>query len=94
MKQTATSTTVAYLNKNNCNSLTINLSSIEEQREIVKILDSVLSKESELEYLTDISERIDRTKKSILTKAFRGELGSNNLDEESSMEIAKIIIGN
>lgn len=87
MEQTATSTTIAYLNKNNCNSLPINLPSIEEQREIVKILDSILDKESESEYLTDISEVIDATKKSILAKAFRGELGSNDLDEESSVEL-------
>ena len=92
MEQTATSTTVAYLNKNNCNSLPINLPSIEEQKEIVTILDSILSKESESEYLTDVNELIDTIKKSILAKAFRGELGSNDLDEESSIELLKKLI--
>ncbi|MBU2445242.1 MAG: restriction endonuclease subunit S [Bacteroidetes bacterium] len=36
MNELATSTTIAYLNKDNCNSLPINLPPLEEQIEIVR----------------------------------------------------------
>ncbi|WP_286317133.1 restriction endonuclease subunit S, partial [Romboutsia ilealis] len=64
----------------------------EEQDEIVRILDKLLSQEEEIDNLTSIFENVDTIKKSILAKAFRGELGSNNLNEESSIEILKELI--
>ena len=39
-----------------------------------------------------IIDRIDIMKKSILAKAFRGELGTNNPLEESSIELLKQIL--
>lgn len=56
---------------------------IEEQRKIVEILDRLLEKEFEIEDCSNIDRSIGVIKKSILAKAFRGELGSNDLDEES-----------
>lgn len=66
--------------------------SIEEQREIVKLLDKTLDNESKVEDLIDLDNNIDIIKKSILAKAFRGELGSNDLDDESSIELLKVIL--
>ena len=37
-------------------------------------------------------KQIDLIKKSILAKAFRGELGTNNLEEESAIELLKEIL--
>ena len=46
--------------------------------------------------MQEISEEmlgsIDRMKKSILAKAFRGELGTNNPDEESAIELLKTML--
>lgn len=67
---------------------------IEEQNEIVKILDNLLGDESKIEELTKLEEQIELIKKSILAKAFRGELGTNDPEEESSIELLKEILSN
>ena len=47
----------------------------EEQQEIVRILDTLLEKERQVkEAAEEVLELIDLMKKSILAKAFRGEL--------------------
>ena len=47
----------------------------EEQQEIVRILDTLLEKERQVKEAAEEGlERIDLMKKSILAKAFRGEL--------------------
>ena len=61
--------------------------SLPEQEEIVRILDSLLEKEQRAHELSDIIQRIETMKKSILARAFRGELGSNDPTEESAMEL-------
>lgn len=66
--------------------------SIEEQEEVVRLLEYMLDKEFEVEYLCDIEDKVELLKKSILSRAFRGELGSNNLTEESSIELLKDLI--
>lgn len=69
------------------------LPSLEEQHEIVRILDSTLSKEQQAkEKAEEVLERIELIKKSILARAFRGELGTNNPDEESSIELLKTVL--
>ncbi|WP_158534769.1 restriction endonuclease subunit S [Romboutsia maritimum] len=66
--------------------------SIEEQEEVVRLLEYMLDKEFEVEELCDIDDNVELLKKSILGRAFRGELGSNNVDEESSIELLKELI--
>lgn len=61
--------------------------SIEEQEEVVKLLEYMLDKEFEVEELCDIDYKVELLKKSILGRAFRGELGSNNLEEDSSINL-------
>ena len=58
-----------------------------EQTEIVCILDSLLKKEQQARHLADIIEKIDHMKKAILARAFRGELGTNDPNEESAMDL-------
>ena len=62
--------------------LNILLPTLEEQQEIVNILDRLLAKYKKIELL----------KKAILAKAFRGELGTNNPDEESAENLLKEIL--
>lgn len=71
----------------------IALPSFPEQTEIVRILDDLLAKEQQAKEAAEaVLEQIDLIKKSILARAFRGELGTNNLAEESAVELVKNII--
>ena len=64
--------------------------SIEEQIEIVSILDGMFAKEQQAkETVKAVLEQIDLIKKTILARAFRGELGTNDPREESSVELLK-----
>ncbi|MCI8980753.1 MAG: hypothetical protein HFE52_08845 [Clostridia bacterium] len=71
----------------------IPLPSLPEQTEIVCIVNELLSKEQQAkEKAEEVLERIELIKKSILARAFRGELGTNNPDEESSIELLKTVL--
>lgn len=73
--------------------IAIQIPPIEEQRVIVRELNSMLLKEAQIVELGGcVLQRIDLMKKSILAKAFRGELGTNNPDEESAIELLKTIL--
>lgn len=68
----------------------IKLPSIDEQKEISRILRTVLDNEEQAKDTAEyVIEQIDIIKKSILAKAFRGELGTNNPEEESSIALLK-----
>lgn len=67
---------------------------IDEQTEIVRILDSLLAKERQAKEAAEaVLDQIDLLKKSILARAFRGELGTNDPTEESAVELLREIIG-
>lgn len=72
--------------------LNILLPTIEEQQEIVNILDNLLAKYNKIKNLEQQLEKIELLKKAILAKAFRGELGTNNPDEESAENLLKEIL--
>ena len=65
---------------------------IEEQQEIVNILDNLLAKYNKIKNLEQQLEKIELLKKAILAKAFRGELGTNNPDEESAEVLLRGIL--
>ncbi|TCL60038.1 type I restriction enzyme S subunit [Kineothrix alysoides] len=65
------------------------LPSLPEQTEIVRILDSIFENEQQAKELTCVIEKIDLIKKAILARAFRGELGTNNPEEESALQHLK-----
>jgi len=72
---------------------TINTPPVKEQIEIVRILDNLLEKEQKARELCDIIiKNIEQLKKSILARAFRGELNTNNPGEESALELLKEVI--
>lgn len=71
----------------------IRIPPIEEQRVIVRELNNMLLKEAQAAELAGcVLQRIDLMKKSILAKAFRGELRTNNPEEESAIELLKTIL--
>lgn len=72
--------------------LIVPVPTIEEQQEIVNILDNLLAKYNKIKNLEQQLEKIELLKKAILAKAFRGELGTNNPDEESAENLLKEIL--
>lgn len=73
--------------------LTIMLPSAIEQDKIVSELNQLLSKERQAkEAAEQVIEQIDAMKKSILARAFRGELGTNDPADESAEELLKRIL--
>lgn len=65
---------------------------LEEQQEIVRVLDEVLENENKVKELLELEERIDILEKSILHKAFKGELGTQNNSDESALNLLKSIL--
>lgn len=65
---------------------------LKEQEEIVRILDEILEKESKIKELIELEEAIELLEKSILDKAFRGKLGTQNKDDETAIELLKKIL--
>ncbi len=75
------------------NDIDITIPSVIEQKEIIAILDDLYDKKKQVKEKTKkIIDAIDLMKKSIFAKAFRGELGTNNLEEESSVSLLKQIL--
>lgn len=75
------------------NSLLIPIPSIEEQQEIVSKIQIIMEKEENVnKQLKDVLVGIDVMKKTILAKALRGELDTNNPEEESATELLKSIL--
>lgn len=70
----------------------IPLPPLEEQQEIVRVLDEVLENENKVKELLELEERIEILEKSILHKAFKGELGTQNNSDESALELLKSIL--
>ncbi len=73
--------------------LSIPVPPIEEQKEIANTLSNMFDKERSVKETAEaVIEQIDTMKKAILARAFRGELGTNDPNEESAVELLKKII--
>jgi len=84
-----TGTTIMHLTGQSIAKIEISLPVIPEQQEIIRILDNLLDKERMAQESSNTLEKIADMKKSILARAFRGELGTNNPDERSAKELLK-----
>ena len=74
-------------------SLTINLPTLPEQHEIVRLIDDLLARERKAQQAAEQAlASIDLMKKSILARAFRGELGANKASEESALELLRQVL--
>ena len=66
----------------------IPLPTLPEQHEIVRLIDDLLARERAAQQATEQAlASIDLMKKSILARAFRGELGTNKASEASALEL-------
>lgn len=71
----------------------IQLPSVAEQKEIIRILDDLFAKEKKVKEASEaVIEQIGVMKKAVLARAFRGELGTNDPEEESAIELLKILV--
>lgn len=67
--------------------------SVKEQKEIVRILDDFFyDMQKAQEDAEVVIDQIDTMKKAVLARAFRGELGTNDPEEESAVELLKQIL--
>ena len=73
--------------------LQIYLPTLDEQTEIVRIIDNLLAKEQQAHSIAQNAiAKIDLIKKSILARAFRGQLATNNPADESAIELLKRVL--
>lgn len=71
----------------------IPLPTITEQHEIVRLIDDLLARERAAQQATEQAlASIELMKKSILARAFRGELGTNKASEASALELLKQVL--
>ena len=81
------------INAKKIGAYSFNVPSIPEQEKIVSVIQKLLSKEQQAKEAAEaVLDQIDLIKKSILARAFRGELGTNDPSEESAVELLKQII--
>ena len=74
------------------NDLLLDIPSVAEQTQIVNQVEYLFFQEQHAEEAAEaVLEQIDLMKKSILARAFRGELGTNDTSEESAVELLKQI---
>lgn len=81
------------INSKELGAIKIKIPSLKEQDEIVKLCDELLEK---IKYVEEVSEvtvsKIDDVKSAILSKAFRGELGTQDSSDEPAEELLKRIL--
>ena len=94
MKSRAKTTAGLYnLSTGKIKTIPVPFASLGEQKEIVRMLDYLMEKEQQVKDKAEIAiEEIDNMKKSILSRAFRGELGTNDPNDESAIELLKRIL--
>lgn len=69
------------------------LPSLPEQHEIVRLIDDLLARERSAQQAAEQAlASIELMKKSILARAFRGELGTNKASEASAVELLKQVL--
>ena len=91
LEKNAVGSTMKNLNERIVKTIPVPDFSAEQQQEIVRILNSLLEKEQQVRQLADTIEKIDHMKKAILARAFRGELGTNEPEEESAIDLLKML---
>lgn len=78
------------INTKELGAISLTVPSLPEQDEIVHIINEMMDKDQQSKEAAEaVLDQIDLMKKSILARAFRGELGTNDPSEESAMELLK-----
>ena len=93
LKCSKQTTNLASINSTQLKGFPVLMPTIEEQAQIVLLIDDLLAKEQQAKEAAEgVLDQIDLIKKAILARAFRGELGTNNPSEESSVELLKQVL--
>lgn len=93
MQEKQRGATKVGLSLNDIRALQLKIPLIEEQNEILKVIKMWIGKEHQAKEAAEVVlAQIDLMKKSILARAFRGELGTNDPSEESAVELLKQLI--
>lgn len=83
----------ASINQQDIKNVIINLPTLPEQHEIVRLIDDLVARERSAQQATEQAlASIDLMKKSILARAFRGELGTNKASEASALELLRQVL--
>ena len=83
----------ASINQQDIKNVIISLPTLPEQHGIVRLIDDLLARERKAQQATEQAlASIDLMKKSILARAFRGELGTNKASEASALEHLKQVL--
>ena len=81
------------INAKKIGAYSFNVPSIPEQGKIVSVIQKLLLKEQQFKAAAEaVLDQINLMKKSILARAFRGELGTNDPNEESAVELLKRVL--
>lgn len=74
-------------------SIILKIPTLPEQHEIVRLIDDLLARERKAQQAAEQAlATIDLMKKSILARAFRGELGTNKASEASALELLRQVL--
>mgnify|MGYP001658165767 CR=1 FL=1 len=93
LESKAPATAQKNINLKVLNDLDIPLPSLPEQHEIVRLIDDLLARERKAQQAAEQAlATIDLMKKSILARAFRGELGTNKASEASALELLRQVL--
>lgn len=83
-------TAVPSIRKSTLEAIAFPLPPLNEQKRIAEKLDNLLEKlENEKQLVLAAEEKLDLVKQSVLQKAFRGELGTNDPSDGHAMELVK-----
>lgn len=81
------------INTKELGAISLTVPSLPEQDEIVHIINEMMDKEQQAKETAEaVLDQIDLMKKSILARAFRGELGTNDPNEERAVELLKKVL--
>ena len=93
LENSAVGSTLKNLNEKIVRKIPVPQFSSEEQHEIVRLIDDLLARERAAQQATEQAlASIDLMKKSILARAFRGELGTNKASEASALELLRQVL--
>lgn len=93
LENSAVASTLKNLNEKIVRKIPVPQFSNEEQHEIVRLIDDLLARERAAQQAAEQAlASIDLMKKSILARAFRGELGTNKASEASALELLRQVL--
>ena len=93
LENSAVGSTLKNLNEKIVRKIPVPQFDIEEQHEIVRLIDDLLARERSAQQAAEQAlASIDLMKKSILARAFRGELGTNKASEASALELLRQVL--